>query len=96
MVKFMEPESNTPKLKKSEIARLFDLSSSTIRRYTREINMLSPYRIPKSSRTNHKGKEKTPNKNLDDVKVISSDLKMTSKDLKMTSNEPVENKKKSN
>ena len=48
--------------------------------------MLSPYRIPPSSKTNHTRKQKTSNTNLDDVKV-------TSKDLKTTSNESVKNKK---
>ena len=49
--------------------------------------MLSPYRIPPSSKTNHTRKQKTPNTNIDDVKVTSNDLKMTSNDLKKTSNE---------
>ena len=55
--------------------------------------MLSPYRIPTSSKTNHTRKQKTPNTNLDDVKVTSNDFKMTSNDLKATSNEAVANKK---
>ena len=37
--------------------------------------MLSPYRIPPSSKTNHTRKQKTPNTNLYDVKVTSNDLK---------------------
>ena len=45
--------------------------------------MVSPYRIPPSSKTNHTRKRKTPNTNLDDVKVTSNDLKMTSNGLKM-------------
>ena len=49
--------------------------------------MLSPYRIPPSSKTNHTRKQKTSNTNLDDVKVTSNDLKMTPNDLKMISNE---------
>ena len=53
MAKFMEIKSNNPRLKQSEIAKLLELSSSTIQRYRREINMLSPYRI-KSSETNEK------------------------------------------
>ena len=48
--------------------------------------MLSPYSIPPSAKTNHTRKQKTPNTNLDVVKV-------TSNDLKTTSNEPVKNKK---
>ena len=100
MAKFMETKSNNPKLKESEIANLLDLSSSTIQRYRKEINILSPYRIPLSSKSNQTRKQKTTNTNLDDVKVTSNDLKMTSNDLKMTSddlkttsNEPVKNKK---
>ena len=48
--------------------------------------MLSPYRIPTSSKTNHTRKQKTPNTNLDDAKVTSNDLKMTSKESNTTSN----------
>ena len=82
----MEIKSNNPKSKQSEIAKLLELSFSTIQRYRREINIFSPYRIPASSKTNHTGKQKTLNTNLDNIKV-------TSNDLKMTSNEPVKNKK---
>ena len=56
--------------------------------------MLSPYRIPPSSNTNHTRKQKTTNTNIDDVKVTSNDLKMTSNDLKTTSKEPVKDKGK--
>ena len=54
--------------------------------------MLSPYRIPPSLRTNQR-EQKTPNTNIDDVKVTSNDLKVTSNDLRTTSNGPVKNKK---
>ena len=81
----MENKSNNPRLKQSEITNLLDLSSSTIQRYREEIIMLSPYRIPPLSKTSQT-KQKTPNTNLDDVKV-------TSNDPKMTSNEPVNIKK---
>ena len=53
MAKFMEIKSNNPRLKQSEIVKLLELSSSTIQRYRKEINMLSLYRIPPSSKTNH-------------------------------------------
>ena len=79
MAKFMEIRSNNPKLKQSEIAKLLELSSFTIQRYGTEVNMLSPYRIPPSSKNNHARKQKTPNTNFDDVKVTSNDLKMTSR-----------------
>ena len=55
MAKFMEIKSNNPRLKQSEILKK-ELSSSTIQRYRREINMLSPYRIPPSSKTNEENK----------------------------------------
>ena len=55
--------------------------------------MVSPYKLPPSSKTNHTRKQKTQNRNLDDVKVTSNELKMTSNDLKVTSNKPVKNKK---
>ena len=54
MAKFMEIKSNNPRLKQSEIAKLLELSSSTIQRYGNEINMLSPYKMPQSSKTNKK------------------------------------------
>ena len=81
MAKFMEIKSINPKLKQSEIAKELEISTSTIQRYRREINMLSPYRV--SSNTNYKRKQKTPNTNLDDdVELVSNDLKTTSNDLK--------------
>ena len=70
--------------KQFEKAKELKLSSSTIQRYRGEINMPSTYRIQTSSNTI---KERTPNINLDDVKMTSNDLKMTSNDLKMTSKE---------
>ena len=91
--KFQEIKSNNPKLKQSEIAKLLELSSSTLQRYRRETKMLSPYKIPPSSKTNHTRTQKTPDTNLDDFKVTSNDLKMTSSDLKATSNEPVKIKR---
>ena len=94
MAKFMAITSNNSKLKQSEITKLLELSSSTIQRYRREINMLSPYRVPQSSKTNHTGKQKTPNTDFDDGNVTSNDLKMTSNDLKMTSSEPLKIEKK--
>ena len=54
--------------------------------------MLSPYRIPPSSETNHTRKQKTPSIDFDDVKVTSNDLKLTTNGLETTSNEPVKNK----
>ena len=81
MAKYMEIKSKKPKLKQSETAKLLELPSSTKKRYRREIKRLSPYRIPPSSKTNHTRKQKTPNMNIDDVKVTSNDLKTTSNEL---------------
>ena len=81
----MEIKSINPKFKQSEIAEELKLSSFTIQRYKREINMLSFYRIPPSSNTN-RTRKKTLKTDLDSVK-------MTTNDLKMPSNELVNNKK---
>ena len=81
---FMQIKCTNSKLKQSELAKEMKMSTSTKQRCRRERIMLSPYRI--SPNTNYTRKEKTPNKNLDDVKL-------TSNDLQMTSNEPVENEK---
>ena len=93
MAKFMEIKSNNPKLKQSEIAKELEISTSTVQRYRREINMLSPFRIPPSSKTNHTRKQKIINTNLDGFKVTSNDLKVVSNDLKTTSNESVKPRK---
>ena len=89
----MEINSNNPELTQSEIAILLETSSSTVQQYRREILMFSPHRIPQSSKTNHTRKQKTPNTNLDDVKVTSNYIKMTSNDFKTISNEPDKNYK---
>ena len=94
MTKLMEIKSNNPKLKQSEIAKIFELSSSTIQQYRREINMLSTYRIRPSSKANKKKKQKTPNTNRNDVMVTSKDLKMTSNDPKTTSKKQLKIKNK--
>ena len=51
MAKFMEIKSINPRLKQSEMARELKISSSSIQRYRREINMVSPCRIPTSATT---------------------------------------------
>ena len=68
MAKILEIKSNNLKLKESENARLSELSSSTKQQYRKETNMLSPYRITTSSKTNHTREQKTPNTNLEDDK----------------------------
>ena len=88
--KFMEIKSINSNLKQSEIARELKTSSSTLQRYRRETNMLSPYRILLSSNS-HTRKQKFSNHTKPDLKVTSNDLKMISNDLKMTSNRPQTN-----
>ena len=92
MANFMEIKSINPILKQSERAKELAISTSTLQRYKREINMHSPYRIIQSSNTNT-GKQKTSNHTEHDLKVTSTDFKMTSKDLKTTSIDPVKNKR---
>ena len=76
ITKIMEIKPDNPKLRQSEIAKMLELSSSPIQQYRTEINMLSPCRLPPSSKTNHTRKQKTPNKKLDDVKVIKGQIKL--------------------
>ena len=56
----MEFKYTNPKLKQCEKAREEKISSSTLQRYQREKNMISPYRTPPSS-NNHTGKQKISN-----------------------------------
>ena len=88
MAKFMEIESINPNLKQSAIARELKISSSTLQRYSRDLKMLSPYRISPTSNT-HTRKQKTSNPTEHDLKISSTDLKINSNDLKITSNEAV-------
>ena len=75
---FMDFRSINPKLKQSEMARELRISPSTLQRYRREINRLSPYRKPNT----YTEKRISPNH---DHKMTSNDLKLTSIELKMTS-----------
>ena len=89
MANFMEIISINPKLKQSQIAKESAISTSTLQRYRREINMHSPYRILQSSNTRTR-KQKTSNHTKHHLKMTSNDLKMTSNDLKMTSKDSKE------
>ena len=77
--KFMEIKSINPKLKQFELATELKIPSSTLQRYRREKNWLSPRKIPPASNTTHTRKQKTSNTKLNDVKTSSNDLKMTPK-----------------
>ena len=76
MANFMKIKSIKPKSDQSELARELKLSSSTLQRYSREIRMLSPYRIPLSS-TTHTRKKKTSNHTEHNLKMTWNDLKKT-------------------
>ena len=78
---FMNIKYQNPKMTQSEISSQLNMSSSTIKRYRNDINMISPYRInPNNAR------KRTKKPKIDDI----GDLKrpqMTSNDLKTTSND---------
>ena len=84
---FMNIKYQNPKMTQSEKSSQLNMSSSTIKRFRNDINMLSPYRISANN-----GKKRTKKVKIDD----NGDLKrpqMTSNDSKTTLNETVENKK---
>ena len=54
MIDFMNIKYQNPKMTQSEISSQLNMSSSTIKRYRNDINMLSPYRINRQ-KTNKKG-----------------------------------------
>ena len=74
VAKVKKIKSINSNLKQSETARELKMSSSTLQRYRREINMLSPYRTPLSSNT-HTRKQKISNHTEPDLKVTFNDLK---------------------
>ena len=84
---FMHTKYQNPKTKQSETANHLNMSSSTLQRYKKYINMLSPYKISPNNVKKLSKKAK-----IDDI----GDLKRpqtSSNDLKTTSNETVKNKK---
>ena len=84
---FMNIKYQNPKMTQSEISSQLNMSSSTIKRYRNDINMLSPYRINPNNTKKRSKKAK-----IDDI----GDLKrpqLTSIDSETTSKEPVKNKK---
>ena len=92
MADFMRVKYENPILKQSEIANQLVLSTSTLKRYTNDINMPSPYRI--NPNNNNKRTKKASNTNFNnnsnqhvpDVKRPQNDLNPTS------NNEPVRKK----
>ena len=83
---FMNIKYQNPKMTQSDISSQLNMSSSTIKRYRNDINMLSPYRI---SPNNTKKRTKKPK--IDDIgepkraQLTSDDLKITSNDKKTRS-----------
>ena len=73
MADFMRMKYGNPKLKQSEVAKQLGYSSSTLHRYRKDINMLSPYRS-QSNNTNKRTK-KVSNKNFDNKSHRDHDLK---------------------
>ena len=81
MNEFMNIKYQNPKMTQSEISSQLNMSSSTIKRYRNDINMLSPYRNNPNN-----VKKRSKKAKIDDI----SDLKrpqMTSNDLKSASND---------
>ena len=90
MCKFMCINFENPKMKQSEIANQLSYSTSTLKRYRNDINMLSHYRIHPNNTNKRIKKGKITN--FDNNTQRDPDLKrhqMTSNDLNMTSNETV-------
>ena len=77
---FMNIKYQNPKMTQSELSSQLNMSSSTIKRYRNDINMISPYRISANN-----VKKRTKKAKIDDI----GDLKrpqMTSNDLKTSLN----------
>ena len=84
---FMNIKYQNPKMTQSEISAQLNMSSSTIKIYRNDINMLSPYRINPNN-----VKKRSKKAKIDDI----GDLKrpqMTSIDSEANSKESVKNKK---
>ena len=80
MNEFMNIKYQNPKMTQSEISSQLNMSSSTIKRYRNDINMLSPYRInPNNAK---KRQKKVKNDDNGELKRPSNDLKTTSNDKK--------------
>ena len=78
---FMNIKYQNPKMTQSEISSQLNMSSSTIKRYRNDINMLSPYRINPNNTKKRSKKAK-----IDDIGDPKR-AQMTSNDLKTTSND---------
>ena len=80
---FMNIKYQNPKMTQSEISYQLNMSSSTIKRYRNDINMLSPYRNNPNN-----VKKRSKKAKIDDIgdpkraQLTSNDLKTTSNDKK--------------
>ena len=85
---FMNIKYQNPKMTQSEISSQLNMSSSTIKRYRNDINMLSPYRISPNNVKKRSKKAKI------DINDEPKRPQMTSNDVKTTSNETVKKRTK--
>ena len=80
---FMNIKYQNPKMTQSEISSHLNMSSSTIKRYRNDINMLSPYRNnPNNAKKRQKKAKNNDNGELKRPQLTSNDLKITSNDKK--------------
>ena len=83
---FMNIKYQNPKMTQSDISSQLNMSSSTIKRYRNDINMLSPYRNNPNN-----VKKRSKKAKIDDIgepkraQLTSNDLKTTSNDKKTRS-----------
>ena len=95
MADFMRVKYENPKLTQSEVANQLGLSTSILRRYRKDINMLSPYRVQQN--ITNKRTKKAENTKFDNNSQREHDLgrpQMTSNDLKRLQATSNENSKK--
>ena len=83
---FMNIKYQNPKMTQSKISSQLNMSSSTIKRYRNDINMISPYRInPNNAKKRQKKVKVEDNGELKRPQLTSNDLKTTSNDKKTRS-----------
>ena len=83
---FMNIKYQNPKMTQSEISSQLNTSSSTIKRYRNDTNMLSPYRNnPNNAKKRQKKAKNNDNGELKRPQLTSNDLKTTSNDKKTKS-----------
>ena len=77
---FMNIKYQNPKMTQSEISSQLNMSSSTIKRYRNDINMISPYRInPNIAKKRQKKVKIDDNGELKRPQLISRQLQMIKK-----------------